>query len=226
VRHVRIRPRQPLVLLATRADAPTGRTVASERVAPSRIVLDEIFGKPARRNRLRDAAAVAVTTTLVVMTTTLVAVNNHARCHDNHARCHDNHSCWHDRVTRVATVETESEWLDFARGKSVRQLERVIAAAWPGDTPDFGAVARPSSPILRFEVTPETFALFGEATQRLRRETDARLDDDAILLAMARCRFQRGRPRPRGRSSQSPRPREYTRQANDPAQASARGAPP
>jgi hypothetical protein len=90
-------------------------------------------------------------------------------------------------LTRVATAETESEWLDFARGKSVRQLEPVIAGARPGDTPESVPPPGPRHHILRFEVAPETFALFREATRRLRAETDARLDDDAVLLSMARC---------------------------------------
>jgi HNH endonuclease/Holliday junction resolvase RuvA-like protein len=40
--------------------------------------------------------------------------------------------------------------------------------------------------VLRFEVAPETFALFREALQQLRRSADAGWDDDAALLAMAR----------------------------------------
>jgi hypothetical protein len=40
--------------------------------------------------------------------------------------------------------------------------------------------------VLRFEVAPETFALFRDALQTLRRGAGGGLDDDAVLLAMAR----------------------------------------
>jgi HNH endonuclease len=103
------------------------------------------------------------------------------------------------RADAVATVQTENEWLDFTRGKSVRQIEHVIAGAQPGDTPDSVPPPGPRRLILRFEVAPETFALFREATCRLRRETNTRFDDDALLLAMARCVL--GGPTDGGRTS-------------------------
>jgi hypothetical protein len=40
--------------------------------------------------------------------------------------------------------------------------------------------------VLRFEVVPETFALFREAMRQLRRWAGGAWDDDAALLAMAR----------------------------------------
>jgi hypothetical protein len=53
--------------------------------------------------------------------------------------------------------------------------------------------------VLRFEVAPETFALFREAMVALRRSVDDSLDDDAALLALARLAL--GGPRDEGRSS-------------------------
>jgi hypothetical protein len=38
-------------------------------------------------------------------------------------------------LTRVVTPQTEAEWLDHSRGRTVRQLERRIARHRPGDTP-------------------------------------------------------------------------------------------
>jgi hypothetical protein len=102
-------------------------------------------------------------------------------------------------LTRVTSPETESEWLDFARGKSVRQREEVIAGAQPGDTPSSRSPFGPRPHILRFEVAPETFALFRDACSRLQRDADARFDDDALLLAMARCVL--GGPTDEGRAS-------------------------
>ena len=89
-------------------------------------------------------------------------------------------------LTRVVVPETEQAWLDAARGKTQRELEALVAHHAPGDSPD----AAPNEParrhVLRFEVAADTFATFREATQRLAREGGGRLDDDALLLAMAR----------------------------------------
>jgi 5-methylcytosine-specific restriction endonuclease McrA len=53
--------------------------------------------------------------------------------------------------------------------------------------------------VLRFEVAADTFATFREAMQRLQRLAGGTLDDDAVLLAMARHVL--GGPRDDGRSS-------------------------
>ena len=89
-------------------------------------------------------------------------------------------------LTRVAVAETEAQWLAIASGKTVRQLEELVANMSLGDDP--GASRSPSerSHILRFEVAAETYALFREAVAGLRRRTDSMLDDDSVLLLMAR----------------------------------------
>jgi hypothetical protein len=38
-------------------------------------------------------------------------------------------------LTRVALPDTEQHWLDVAQGKTVRQLEELVAGKSPGDTP-------------------------------------------------------------------------------------------
>jgi hypothetical protein len=89
-------------------------------------------------------------------------------------------------LTRVAVPDTEDEWLALAQGKTVRQLEELVGGKEPGDPPS--SPNRPSARarVLRFEVTPETFALFREALRWLRRRGAENLDDDAVLLSMAR----------------------------------------
>ena len=64
------------------------------------------------------------------------------------------------------------------------------------DTP---AIDRPRSRVLRFEVAADTFATFREAVLHLQRSAGARLDDDTLLLALARHVL--GGPRDEGRSS-------------------------
>jgi hypothetical protein len=93
-------------------------------------------------------------------------------------------------LTRVAVAATEREWLELARGKTLRQVEELVAGRHLGADP-----AGPRDPaaerhVLSFEVAPETFALFREARSELRRRCDAALDDDAVLLEMS-CSAQR-----------------------------------
>jgi HNH endonuclease len=102
-------------------------------------------------------------------------------------------------LTRVAVADTERDWLELARGKTIRQLEELVAGARPGDAPDAPRDPSARRHVLRFEVTAEAFALVREAIAHLRRTSDARLDDDSALLAMARAVL--GGPRDDGRSS-------------------------
>jgi HNH endonuclease len=102
-------------------------------------------------------------------------------------------------LTRVANADTEREWLEFSRGKTVRQLQDVVAHAKPGDGPDSPRTPGPRRHVLRFEVAPETLALFREASMHLRRHGDRAFDDDALLLAMARSVL--GGPTDEGRAS-------------------------
>jgi hypothetical protein len=89
-------------------------------------------------------------------------------------------------VTRVATPQTERAWLSATRGKTVRQIEALVSGRTPGDLPSDPVRSEAKRHVLRFEISAETFATFREAVAHLRRKTDASLDDDALLLAMAR----------------------------------------
>ena len=98
--------------------------------------------------------------------------------------------CAARELTRVATADTEAAWLDAARGKTTRQLEALVAGKQPGDAPPDVSRAddlpAPQRHVLRFEVSPETFATFREAMQVVRRSAGGALDDDALLLTLAR----------------------------------------
>jgi 5-methylcytosine-specific restriction endonuclease McrA len=107
--------------------------------------------------------------------------------------------CAARELTRVAVPETEPSWLDAARGKTLRELETLVASKAPGDAPDAPAPEPPRSRVLRFEVAADTFATFREAMLRLQRLAGRSLDDDALLLQMARHVLSG--PRDDGRSS-------------------------
>src|SRR6185436_5756867 len=102
-------------------------------------------------------------------------------------------------LTRVAVRDTEQEWLEFARGKTLRQLEQVLAQRQTGDTPASPPDLSAQRHTLRFDVAAETLALFREAMSELRRRAGCQLDDDSALLELARCVL--GGPSQEGRAS-------------------------
>jgi hypothetical protein len=107
--------------------------------------------------------------------------------------------CCARELSRVATAETETEWLRAAAGRSAREVERLVSGRQQGDRP----VDRPRPDaqrhVLRFEVAAETLATFRDALQRLRQDASEPLDDDSVLLLLARQVLEG--PQARGTSS-------------------------
>lgn len=102
-------------------------------------------------------------------------------------------------LTRVATRDTEAAWLEHADGKTQRQIEALVAARLPGDTPDAPECPEARRHVLRFEVRADTLATFREALDHIRRDGAVLDDDDAALLALAR--YVLGGPSDSGRAS-------------------------
>ena len=86
-----------------------------------------------------------------------------------------------------------------APGKTVHQLEALVAGKKRGATPDSAPDPGARRHVLRFEVSAETFAVFREAVDKVRRDSGGRLDDDSTLMEMARHVL--GGPSDEGRSS-------------------------
>lgn len=90
-------------------------------------------------------------------------------------------------LTRVATANTEGEWLDAANDKNLRQVEELVAGhergAKPGDPKDPSLRKHK----LRFDdLDGETVALIRQARQILERERGERLTDNALLRIFGR----------------------------------------
>jgi hypothetical protein len=102
-------------------------------------------------------------------------------------------------LTRVATTNTEEAWIAAARGRTSRDVEKLVSGRKPGDRPADAASPEAKRHTLRFEVSAEVLATFREAMAKLRRDTGGKLDDDAALLAMARQVL--GGPADSGRAS-------------------------
>jgi hypothetical protein len=102
-------------------------------------------------------------------------------------------------LTRVATPPTEREWLEAARGRTVREIELLVSGRKPGSRPDDPPQTSAKRHVLRFEVSGEVLATFREAMAKIRRDAGEGLDDDTALLLLARSVL--GGPRDEGRSS-------------------------
>jgi hypothetical protein len=89
-------------------------------------------------------------------------------------------------LTRVATRPTERDWLEASRGRTVREVEKLVSGHRPGDLPGGAKDLRAERHVMRFEVSGEVLATFREALVKLRRDAGGSLDDDAALLQMAR----------------------------------------
>jgi len=95
--------------------------------------------------------------------------------------------------------ETEKEWLAATEQKTVREVERMVSGRKPGDRPEDQPDSRLERHVLRFEVTAETRSTFHDALAKLTGEAGQHLDDDTLLLLMARQVL--GGPTDEGRSS-------------------------
>jgi hypothetical protein len=87
-------------------------------------------------------------------------------------------------VTRVATPETESAWCDAARGQNLRTLEELVATHERGQLPSEPGDPDLRARVVRFEISPATFARLREAHAALDAERGARLDDDRFVAAL------------------------------------------
>ena len=84
-------------------------------------------------------------------------------------------------LTRVATPETQTAWRDAARGKNVRQIEELVSVHAPGDQPSDPPRPDLKPHVVRFEISPATFARLRQVQQVLAEERDGQLDDDALV---------------------------------------------
>jgi hypothetical protein len=91
-------------------------------------------------------------------------------------------------LTRVATPETEAEWLAFSRGRTVRQLERKVALHQRGDAPQSPRLHAHAQRRVVFEVAPEDLSVVRAAMDVLWQELGGGKESPTpgkLLVAMA-----------------------------------------
>jgi hypothetical protein len=91
-------------------------------------------------------------------------------------------------LTRVATPETEAEWLAFSRGRTVRQLERKVALHQRGDAPRSPRLHAHAQRRVVFEVAPEDLSVVRAAMDVVWQELGGGKESPTpgkLLVAMA-----------------------------------------
>jgi hypothetical protein len=91
-------------------------------------------------------------------------------------------------LTRVATPETEAEWLAASTGKTSREVQRMVSGLVRGDRPD--AKKKPEAiveDVVFRRVAPHARALLEQARVQHIRESGGPVDDAELLEAMARA---------------------------------------
>ena len=75
-------------------------------------------------------------------------------------------------LTRVATPANERQWLEAVKGRSMRDVERLVAASKDGEVPQRPRFGLPRNLVhLSFDVTPEQLAMVETVCERHRTET-------------------------------------------------------
>src|SRR5690242_7397654 len=87
-------------------------------------------------------------------------------------------------LTRVALPSTEKEWLEAARGRTVREVEHLVSGHRPGSLPDDVPDSRLKRHVVRLELSGEVYATFREAIAKVRRDAGEPLDEDAAILLL------------------------------------------
>ena len=86
-------------------------------------------------------------------------------------------------LTRIAKPSTAAAWRDAARGKTVRDIEELVANHREGDLPDDPETPNLKPRIVRFEIRPETFARLRQVRKVLADECGDYLEDDELISA-------------------------------------------
>ncbi|MCB9559281.1 MAG: HNH endonuclease [Kofleriaceae bacterium] len=144
------------------------------------------YGPRAARERLRVANALQV----LPATAAALARGDHA------------YSAVRE-LTRVCRQDTERAWLDAVAGKTVHEIEAMVAGRKPGDLPGDPVDPEDVRKTLVMEVSAETFAVWRDARLALELERGEPVSDDEVLrtVCLDRLAGARGAGRAAGRAA-------------------------
>ena len=105
-------------------------------------------------------------------------------------------------ISRVAVAATEGEWIEAVRGKTVREVETMVAGRGVGDRPSDPADASLELRRVVMDLEPEVMAMLLEAKRVLADRCGRQLDDSEMVAAM--CEAVLGEGEGAGASSKAP----------------------
>ena len=89
-------------------------------------------------------------------------------------------------LTRVATPDTEPDWLARAEGLATGQIERLVANHRPGDRPGDPTTPDLCSRVVRLEMPPEVYALWRQARMVVAADRGAEISDADFVETLCR----------------------------------------
>ena len=89
-------------------------------------------------------------------------------------------------LTRVATPDTESRWLAVARGKNLRQVERLVTGHEKGDAPDDDVNPDLFDCTIQWKLPAPIVAMLRETRKHLNDEVGGNLDDAQLVEVLCR----------------------------------------
>jgi hypothetical protein len=89
-------------------------------------------------------------------------------------------------LTRVATAQTEADWLAQTEGFVTNQIERMVAGHLPGDRPDDPTHPDLRPRVVRIEMPPEVYALWRQARMVVASERGAEISDADFVETLCR----------------------------------------
>lgn len=90
-------------------------------------------------------------------------------------------------LARVAASNTETRWIDHVRGKSLREVQELVAGHRRGDLPSDAPEPDLRTRPFVFDLTPRVRTLLLAAVARIRTDAGHDLEDDAIVEALAQA---------------------------------------
>ncbi len=107
-------------------------------------------------------------------------------------------------LTRVATPTTETRWRDAALGKTVRQVEELVAGHRRGEDPEDPSDPEVRTHVVCLELGAEVFARLRQVRATLTGERGGYVDDDQLVTTLCEAVLDRASanssPEPTGRA--------------------------
>jgi len=89
-------------------------------------------------------------------------------------------------LTRIATCKTEEDWLHACRGKSLREIEELVAEREPGDAPSDRPKPDLRVKAVKLMLRPSARALLRQVRHAIANERGERIDDSDLVEQLCR----------------------------------------